>query len=73
MRVKVTEDRYTPGDEDVDLQVSARDDGMVSLAVTRTSDGARIWGIVLSPATARSMAEKLSLASWRAEGVWGAG
>jgi hypothetical protein len=58
---------YRAGDEDIYITVAARPDGNVSLGIHLTANGERIYGIVLPPETARNAAQKLTLASWKAE------
>jgi len=60
-------DEYRAGNEDIYITVAARPDGNVSLGIHLTANGERIYGIVLPPETARSAAQKLTLASWKAE------
>lgn len=58
---------YQPGSEDIYITVTPRPDGYVSLGVYLQLNNERLYGLVLPPETARSAAEKLTLASWKAE------
>jgi hypothetical protein len=61
---------YEEGSENVGVTVYARPDGFVSLKLHRYYMGEQmdyIYGIVLPPETARSVAQNLTLASIRAE------
>ncbi len=65
----MTTPEYNPGDEDISIAIlpHPRRKGFVALGIYRSDTGERLIGMALPSATARSVAENLTLASWKAD------
>jgi len=59
---------YVPGAEDIAIQIYPRLDGYVQLAIYLAANNERLYGVVVTPEIARTMAEKLTMSSWICEG-----
>lgn len=53
--------------EDIYFVVTGTDDGMVRLDISMADTGEMIYGTKFPPEVARTIAEKLTFASWKVE------